>query len=423
VVDRLIDACVRLDYPEEKLYIQVLDDSTDCTTMRIRQKIHALHQRGFYHIKHFHRRQRLGYKAGALADGLQRIETECVVIFDADFVPTTDFLRRTMPYFNDNPRLGLIQTRWSHLNGDYNLLTRAQALNIDAHFGVEQVARNRGRLPMSMNGTGGIWRVESIIDAGGWSAATLTEDLDLSYRAYMRGWDFLYLVDVAVPGELPPLVQTYKTQQARWAMGSTQCLVKHLPDLLRARDLSPLEKLMGLLHLAQYVVQPVILLLFLMTPFLICTGSIQRLPNLTLFAGVGIIPPAMIAIGQFELYEDWRRRLIYFPVQFIAAVAIVFSNSWAVVVGLLGSDDSHEFKRTPKFRLFQKQGRIAYQIQVDFTTAGELALATYACFGLLVALHQAPGLAPYMLVYAFSFFLFALWNLHQAWRFNSQESA
>lgn len=409
VIDRLLDACIEIDYPADKLHIQILDDSTDETTARIRERLVALCAQGHDNLTHLHRENREGYKAGALAYGLRFVQSDFVAIFDADFVPEKDFLRRTMPYFVANPRVGLVQTRWSHLNRDANLLTRAQALNIDAHFGVEQVARSRGRLPMSMNGTGGLWRVAAIRDAGGWSAATLTEDLDLSYRAFMRGWEFLYLVDVAVPGELPPLVQAYKLQQARWATGSTQCLLRHTPRLVTMPCFSPLKKLMGTLHLSQYAVQPVILMLFLLAPLLLVN---QRIPDMTLMPLVGILPPLVITVAQIELYDDWRRNLLYFPVQFLAGVAIVVNNTRAVLAAL--STRRHEFKRTPKYQKnWQKPRRRKYRLPLDITTVGELLLALYAVGGMVIAMDTIPAFVPYMLSYAVSFTLFALWNIYQ----------
>ncbi|MFW5748451.1 MAG: glycosyltransferase [Chloroflexota bacterium] len=431
VVDRLMDACVRLDYPQHKLFIQVLDDSTDHTSDLIAARVCALHQQGFINISHIQRQHRDGYKAGALAYGTARVCTDCVVIFDADFVPPPDFLRRTMPYFNTNPRLSLIQTRWDHLNRRTNWLTHAQALSIDAHFGIEQVARSRGHLPMSMNGTGGIWRVEAIRDAGGWSARTLTEDMDLSYRAFMRGWEFLYLVDVTVPGELPPLVRAYKLQQARWATGSTQCLLRHSIALLGHQRLSLLKKLMGTLHLAQYAIQPVILLLFLLSPVLIAGEMFQRLPGLRIMALAGLIPPLLITVGQIELHHNWRANLLYFPVQVMAAVAIVLNNSLAVVAAFLPRQ--HEFKRTPKFDDVEqhtalRRRRRAWQRSqylpagVDAVTYGELVLAAYAFIGLLLAWQLMPALVPYMLTYAVSFLVFAVWNLIQGWQSRNRNS-
>jgi cellulose synthase/poly-beta-1,6-N-acetylglucosamine synthase-like glycosyltransferase len=418
VVDRLIDACVCLDYPPGKLHIQILDDSTDQTSQLITRKLRDLRARGLDHITHIHRDSRDGYKAGALAYALGAVKTECVAVFDADFVPQPDFLRRTMPYFSANPGLGLVQTRWEHLNRGHNLLTRVQALSIDAHFGIEQVARSRGQLPMSMNGSGGIWRVAAIQDAGGWSSATLTEDMDLSYRAFLCGWEFTYLVDVAVPGELPPLIHAYKLQQARWATGSTQCLLRHLPALLRA-PLSPLKKLMGLMHLAQYAIQPVILTLFLLTPLFVWGNLFPHLPNPGMLAIVGVIPPLVIALAQFELHDDWVRRLLYFPVYFVVAVAVVLNNSRAALLALWLPGD-REFWRTPKFQLSQDRRTLhpaAYRPQIDAITLGEIALAVYACLGLVIAFERFPVLVPYLLLYAISFSSFVIWNVYQTVRF------
>lgn len=418
VVDRLIEACARLDYPRDKFDIQILDDSTDETVEMVRDKIEELREQGFTNITHVRRDNRQGYKAGALAYGLTLTDADVVAIFDADFVPPVDFLRRTMPHFNLNDNLALIQTRWEHLNFDYNWLTRAQALSIDAHFAIEQVARHRGRLPMSMNGTGGLWRTEAIKEAGGWSSATLTEDLDLSYRALLKGWDFLYLVDVPVPGELPPQVQAYKMQQARWATGSTECLIKHSRGLLTSRRFSPLKKFMGLMHLSQYLVQPFILLTFLLTPILLWGDMFRRIPDLRIVGIVSIIPPLLMILAQVELRGDWRRRLLYFPVQLVVGAAIVLSNSYAVLQAVHKPGVEREFKRTPKFRLVgdrsQNWGASRYALEIDTITLGEFGLAAYAVVGFLLALQNLPALAPYMLIYALSFSFFAYWNLYQA---------
>lgn len=421
VIERVLDACVALDYPRAKLHIQILDDSNDYTVELIQEKIHAYHKQGIYNISHIRRANRSGYKAGALSYGMQFITTDCVAIFDSDFVPATDFLKQTMPYFYDNPRLGLIQTRWTHLNIGYNLLTRAQALNIDGHFAIEQVARNRGQLPMSMNGTGGIWRVQTICDSGGWSANTLTEDLDLSYRAQMQGWEFLYLVDVTVPGELPPQVQAYKRQQARWATGSTECLIRHVKPLLRSNRHSWIQKWMGTMHLSQYAVQPIILLIFLLTPILLVTDQFSELPDLRLLPLTGMMPIAIIALSQIELYGDWHKRLIYFPIQFMTGVAIVLNNSKAVLQAFIRPNKPREFKRTPKFHLInpEHQWRTSrYALSADQVTWGELILAIYAIWGVAVAIETLPAFAPYMLSYAVSFIFFAGWNLYQNYQQN-----
>jgi hypothetical protein len=320
--------------------------------------------------------------------------------------------------------LALIQTRWEHLNLDYNWLTRAQALNIDGHFAIEQVARSRGRLPMSMNGTGGIWRIGAIQDAGGWSSSTLTEDLDLSYRALMRGWEFLYLVDVAVPGELPPQVQAYKMQQARWATGSTECLIKHAVPLMKTKRFSFPKKFMGLMHLSQYIVQPVILLVFLLTPLLLAGDMFAKLPDLRIIGVLGIIPPMLIALAQFELRRNWRDALMYFPVQFVVGAAVVLSNTKAVLSAFHKPGVEREFKRTPKFRITRQGQNWAgsrYALKVDSITLGELGLAAYALLGFFLALDHVPAIAPYMLSYAVAFILFAFWNMYQVRQLNLQQ--
>ena len=414
VVERLIAACAQLDYPRERLHIQVLDDSTDETTRLLRQAMTVWEDRGAPPMTLLRRPTRSGYKAGALAYGLERVTTPFVAIFDADFVPPPDFLRRAMPHFATDAHLALVQTRWSHLNAEHNLLTRAQALNTDGHFIIEQIARNRGGLPMSMNGSGGVWRVSALRDAGGWSAATLTEDLDLSYRALLRGWRFTYLPDVAAPGELAPQVQAYKLQQRRWATGMTQNLLRHVIPLLHARRYAPWQRLMGLMHLGQYAVQPLILLAFLLAPPLIAGGVFARLPNLGLLGAVGLIPPLMMILAQRAVYPDWPRRLLYMPVQGMIGVAVVLNNSAGVLDALTGSPASREFKRTPKFSATGAGwARSRYALPADRVTLGELALAAYALVGLGIALARLPALAPYFATYAFSFSAFALWNLAQ----------
>ncbi len=414
VAVRLIDAVCAMDYPRDKFRVQILDDSTDETTELCRQRAEYWQSQGV-DCQLVRRPNRAGYKAGALAYGLTLTDTDCVAIFDADFVPPKDFLRKAMPHFNSSEDIALIQTRWAHLNLDYNWLTRAQAISIDGHFAIEQVARSRGYLPMSMNGTGGIWRIPAIQDAGGWSASTLTEDLDLSYRALMKGWKFVYLVDVPVPGELPPQVAAWKIQQARWATGSTQCLIRHAVPLMRSNF--PLwKKFMGLMHLSQYAVQPVIFLLFIITPILLAGDMFEKLPDLRIIGVFGIIPPIILIVGQTEIYQ-WGalRNLMYFPVQFVSGAAIVLSNTIAVLKAL-NINKELEFKRTPKFRVTNRKDAWTshlYTLKVDWTTLGELLLAGYAAIGFYFALDKSPALAPYMLIYALSFCIFAYWNYYQ----------
>src|SRR5476649_458138 len=234
VVERLIDAVAGIEYPRDRFEIQVLGDSTDETQGIARAKVERLRQGGIY-ISYIHRDNRQGYKAGALHAGLQIATVELVAVFDADFVPSKDFLRRSVHYFTDE-KIGMVQVRWEHLNRDSSHLTQAQAIFLDGHFVIEHTARNRSGLFFNFNGTAGVWRRNAIEDAGGWQHDTLTEDTDLSYRAQLRGWHFLYLPDIECPSELPVEMNAFKSQQARWAKGLMQTAKKILPRVLRSNE-------------------------------------------------------------------------------------------------------------------------------------------------------------------------------------------
>lgn len=419
VVARLIAACARLDYPRDRLHIQIIDDSTDETTREIQRAMAACERRGAPPMTLLRRPVRTGYKAGALTWGLQQVRTPFVALFDADFIPPRDFLRRTLPFFCADERLALVQTRWDHLNAHATPLTRAQALTTDGHFVIEQIARSRGGLPMSMNGSGGVWRVAALQDAGGWSADTLTEDLDLSYRALLRGWRFCYLPDVAVPGELTPQVQAYKRQQRRWATGMTQNLLRHAIPLLKAKRYAPWQRVMGLMHLGQYAVQPLILLTLLLTPPLVASGTLARLPALGALSALGVIPPLMMILSQRALHRDWARRLLALPLQGLIATALVLNNTLGVLDALLRTRAAREFRRTPKFSVTGRARaweHSRYALPADRVTLGELALGLYALWGLSVALASAPAFVPYFAIYALSLIGFALWNLVQTWQ-------
>jgi len=408
VVERLLNAVAALDYPRDRLLVQLLDDSTDETVEIASACIAALAAAGL-NIRHIRRENRTGYKAGALAHGLSLTDSELVVVLDADFVPAPDFLRRTVPYLAADPGLGMVQTRWGHLNPFNNLLTRGQTLALDGHFVVEQTARCRAGWLMSFNGSGGVWRAQCIRHAGGWRDLTLTEDLDLSYRAQLAGWRFLYLPDVVVPGELPPQIAAYKQQQARWAKGSTQTLSHILNPLWHSRFSLP-QRVMATLHLCQYIPHPLMVLLLLLTPPLILAHSLERLP-LGLLGIVGLGPPLVYVISQRSLYPDWKRRLLAFPVLLALGTGIAWSNTQAVVGGLLGKKG--EFRRTPKFaRAWQGSG---YALRHDPNAWVELFLAAYAVWGVILALRFSPALAPYLAVYGFAFGLVSLWGLHDRW--------
>lgn len=404
VVERLLEAVARLDYPHDRLLVQILDDSTDDTSALIADLVVDLRAAGLQ-IEHIQRGNRAGYKAGALAYGLALLTCEYVAVLDADFVPQPDFLLRTVPHLVTNPRLALVQGRWGHLNSFGNLITIVQTLALDSHFVVEQTGRNRSGWLMNFNGSGGIWRVRAIHDAGGWQDTTLTEDLDLSYRAQLKGWRFLYLPDVVVPGELPPQLAAYKQQQARWAKGGTQCLAMLLPLVWRTPGLTLLQRLMATMHLSQYMNAPLIILILLLTPILLIARADMDIP-LGPLGLVGLFPPLMLIVSQQALYHDWQLRTLALPASIMLATGMTWNNSVAVIGGLLGGKT--EFKRTPKFA---NAGNNRYSLRGSRTILVEAALAVYALFGALVALRVYPALVPYLVIYSIAFGAVALWGV------------
>lgn len=410
VIKRLIDAVAQLDYPRDRLYIQLLDDSTDDTSAIAAAQVEALRAVGLQ-IDHIRRTNRAGYKAGALAHGLALTGCELVAVFDADFLPAPDFLRRTVPYFCADPRLGLVQTRWGHLNADANWLTRGQALALDGHFVVEQTARNRAGWLINFNGSAGLWRVDCIRAAGGWRDITLTEDLDLSYRAQLAGWRSLYLPDVVVPAELPPQLAAYKQQQARWAAGSTRVLLLLFGRLWRAR-LTLLQRLMAMHHLCQYLPHPLMLLLLLLTPPLLALHRLQALPLLGPLSALGLAPPLLYAASQRALYSDWLRRLAALPLLLALGIGAAWNNTCAMLSALL-SPQPAEFRRTPKFAAYWATS--PYALAADWSTLAEALLALYALSGAVLALRIQPALVPWLALYAYAFGLMAALGLRDRW--------
>lgn len=413
VVETLIDAVSRLEYPRDRLRVQVLDDSTDETIHLVSRAVEAARERGLA-ITHDLREERVGYKAGALGYGLAHSDAGFIVVFDADFAPEPDFLRRTIPYFLEDDRLGMVQARWAHRNAGYSLLTRAQSIALDAHFVVEQTARHRAGLLMNFSGTAGVWRRTCIEDAGGWQYDTLSEDIDLSYRAQMRGWRFLYLPDVGAPAEIPPLMMGFKRQQARWATGTIQCLRKLGGTVLKSPSLNLAQKAEAMVHLGGYLLHPFMILLLLATLPLLLQGGISQLP----LAGLGLAmlgSPVQAAISQTRLYDDWKQRLLYFPVFMVLGVGIAVSNTAAVWRGLVGGQQA--FQRTPKFLVVdgvESWLGSTYTLPVDSTTWIELVLAVYAAVTGLLALSRLPALAPFMLLYAVGFSYVAGLSISQA---------
>jgi len=414
VIRRVIDAVAALDYPRDRLEIQILDDSTDETTRIAEARAAFWRERGV-DIRVLRRPDRTGYKAGALAWGLRQARGELVAIFDADFCPPPDFLRRTVPHFLADPRLGMIQTRWSHLNAEYSFLTRAEALALDGHFVVEQTARSCAGLLMHFNGTGGVWRRASIEESGGWQSDTVCEDLDLSYRAQLRGWRCLFLPDVESPAELPPQMLAFKQQQARWAQGSAQCLRKLTLPLLKSPRIGPAQKIAGLLHLSGYLIHPLLVLLLLLTPpTLFVPSPLQRVSGL--LGPICLGPILVFATAQRALYRDWLRRLLAFPLLTLVGTGIAWSNARAIARGLArwGGD----FARTPKFHLEGRRGAwhtSRYRLSEDRAAVGEILLALYALGTALAAWELGrAGVIPFLLLYAASFGLVAGASLSEA---------
>ncbi len=382
VVERLIDAVINLDWPAHRLEIQVLDDSTDDTQQIVAATLKRHQARGTkIRLEHIHRADRQGFKAGALQQGLASASGEFVAIFDADFLPPPDFLQKTIPLFSDS-KVGCVQTRWGHVNPETSHLTRAQALGIDGHFVVEQNARHMVGAFLNFNGTAGVWRHDCMVDAGGWQGDTLTEDLDLSYRAQLRNWRMVYQPDMVVPAELPVQISGFKRQQFRWAKGSIQTAIKLLGKLWQAPQ--PLWlKLMGTLHLTNYSVHPMMLLNLILTlpmtmsdsPFLLLTP---------LFTITAIGPPL--------LYWTAMRHQPFSPLVKTGRLALLIAlgtglslnNTKAVSEAIFGINS--EFKRTPKFAVTSQVNdwqTSAYALPRNPAAWLELALALYA-FGLLI---------------------------------------
>ena len=380
VAERLIEAVSRLDWPRERLEIQVLDDSTDETAAIAARAVAAARERGV-DIHHLHRANRQGFKAGALAAGLERARGELIAVFDADFVPAPDFLRRSVPHFAD-PAIGMVQGRWDHLNRGYSLLTRVEAILLDGHFLIEHAARNRAGCFFNFNGTAGIWRRQAIEASGGWEHDTLTEDLDLSYRAQLDGWRFLFLPDLLVPSELPVDVNGFKSQQYRWAKGSVQTGRKLLGRVLRA-PLSPRVKFEALVHLTNNACYPLMVLLSLLVfpAMLLREGSpatLLLLIDLPLFLAATLSVLTFYLVSQIAAGPGWGRQVRYLPALLGVGIGLSVNNARAVLSGLF--QDGGTFHRTPKYRI-ERQGEAwlgkRYRAGADTSLLVELALALY----------------------------------------------
>ena len=420
VVERLIEASCSIIYPKDKLEIQVLDDSTDETVEVVGAAVMKYQKLGF-DIKHVHRANRKGFKAGALRNGLEVASGEFVAIFDADFVPRPEFLLRTVPYFLSDENIGMVQTRWEHINFDYSLLTRAQAMALDGHFVIEQNVRNKVGYFINFNGTAGVWRKSCIIDAGNWQADTLTEDLDLSYRAQLKGWKFKYLNDFTSPAELPSEINALKSQQFRWTKGAIETARKMLPQVWRAR--LPLRiKLQATFHLTNNLVFPFIIIAGVLNVPLVFIKHAGGYEGY--FAFMSIFVLAFIGsflfylFSQKDVYEDWRKRLLLFPVFMAGSMGFAVNNSRAVLEGLFRRRS--EFIRTPKYSIRDKndswKNKRYAPIKISPVVMIEIVLALYCLFGVASSLYFLEIAAvPFQMLFFLGFSWVSIMSLKHAW--------
>jgi cellulose synthase/poly-beta-1,6-N-acetylglucosamine synthase-like glycosyltransferase len=359
VVERLLEAVSRLDYPLDKLDVQVLDDSTD-ETIAVARGLVNHYATGGFPVTYHHRTNRHGFKAGALAEGLESAKGEFVAIFDADFVPPEDFLRKTIHHFTDS-KIGMVQTRWTHINRNYSFLTEVEAILLDGHFVLEHSGRARSKVFFNFNGTAGMWRRVAIEEAGGWQHDTLTEDTDLSYRAQLKGWKFIYLQDVECPAELPVEMTAFKTQQARWAKGLIQTARKILPQVLKS-DAPFHVKAEAWYHLTANVSYPLMVMLsVLLLPAMIIRfyqGWFQMLYiDLPLFMASTFSISSFYLVSQRELFpKTWPRALIYLPFLMALGIGLTVTNTRAVIEALMGKKSA--FARTPKYRVESRGDKV-----------------------------------------------------------------
>ena len=391
VVERLLDAVAKIDYPKDKLEIQVLDDSTDETQGICRAKVNALQKVGL-DVKYIHRTDRHGYKAGALENGLTTASGEFALVFDADFLPEPDMVRRMIHFFTDD-NVGMVQARWDHVNRDFSALTEVEALMLDGHFVIEHTARYRSGRFFNFNGTAGMWRISAIHDAGGWQHDTVTEDMDLSYRAQLKGWSFVYVDDVVSPAELPVEMNSFKAQQFRWAKGAIQVARKLLPTILRA-DLPARVKWEAFFHLTDNLAYPLILLLsLLLVPNLaVRTQHGWRevlLVDLPLFFGTTMSMMTFYFVSQRELGMPqgvWNlvKRL---PLMLSVGIGLCINQTRAVFEGLFGRNA--EFVRTAKHGVAKRGEHWAskkYRGAKTLTPYFELLMACYFAFAIVIAI-------------------------------------
>jgi cellulose synthase/poly-beta-1,6-N-acetylglucosamine synthase-like glycosyltransferase len=420
VIERLLDAVARFDYPRELLEIQVLDDSTD-ETQEVARACVERHQALGLTVHYLHRTNREGYKAGALAEGLKSATGEFIAIFDADFLPSADFLRRTLPYFS-TPKIAMVQTRWTYLNRDYSALTEVESILLDGHFVIEHGARSRSGRFFNFNGTAGVWRRIVIDDAGGWQHDTLTEDTDLSYRAQLRGWQFLYVPDIECPSELPVEMNAFKAQQARWAKGLLQTSKKILPRVLRA-DVSADVKIEAVFHLTAGISYPLMIVLStLLLPAMIVRfyqGWFQMLLiDLPLFLASSCSISGFYMAAQRALYpKTWKRSIVYLPFVMAVGIGLSVRNAKAVLEALFGVQS--EFVRTPKFNIGGQSGtwrKKLYRNRAGWMPYLEVGLGLYFAATIWYAiLNENYATVPFLFLFVWGYLYTGLMSIGQVY--------
>lgn len=421
VVERLIQETVKLDYPLELLQIQVLDDSTD-DTHAFTERLVAEYQAAGYPIEYRHRTNRHGFKAGALQEGLETATGEFVAIFDADFVPPRDFLMRTVHYFTD-PSVGVVQTRWGYLNRHYSLLTEVEAMLLDGHFVLEHGARFGRGLYFNFNGTAGILRVKMIADAGGWQHDTLTEDSDLSYRAQLKGWRFVYVPSIECPSELPVDTYGFQVQQSRWAKGLTQVAIKLLPSILRAK-IPWRAKTEAVMHLTPNISYPLMIivtaLIWPVTIVRFYMGWMQMVMiDLPLIIAAFWSLTAFYIVAQKELNpSEWKRSILLMPALMAAGVALTLVNAKAVLEAMVGYQTS--FARTPKYAIGQGKAKlqnVKYRRRSGWLPYAELALGSYFVLMIGYAIDTYNYFAiPFLLLFVSGYYWAGITTLWQEYK-------
>jgi cellulose synthase/poly-beta-1,6-N-acetylglucosamine synthase-like glycosyltransferase len=426
VAQRVIEGACQIDWPRDKMQIQVLDDSTDESAEIARACCEKMRRQGF-NIDYVHRTNRTGYKAGALAAAMPEVTGEFIVIFDADFVPTRDMVRKCIDHFTD-PNVGCVQTRWDHMNRSQSMLTRSQAIFLDGHFMVEHISRNRSGRFINFNGTAGIWRRKTIDDAGGWQHDTLTEDMDLSFRAQMRGWQFVYLPDVLAPAELPPEMTSFKQQQHRWTKGQVQTAVKLLPSILKA-PLPWFVKLEALFQMTCTIAYiPAILLSLVLFPvwdldpqLFYTPGKIIPLAVASFFGILTCSAGSFYMLSQKAAGRSTFTTMLMVPWLMALGMGIAVINGVAVLEGLFGRRDT-EFVRTPKYGSASgskewKKRAGAFKVKRSIVPVVEIIFGLYmaACATLAIVTQSATGTIPFSVIFAFGYLYVGVLTLQNRW--------